>query len=248
MADVKWIKLNVDMFDDEKIKIIQAMPDGDSLLVVWIKLITLAGKTNDGGYIYISDNIPYTEEMLSVIMNKPLATIRLALQTFTHLQMLDTDTKGIYLVNFDKHQSYDKLEKIKEQNRERQARFKEKRRMLLEESNVTDNVSGNDAVTEDNATEKEVEEEGRKKNKKKEADVVVCETEAQSTFELLGGTLGKGVVLLTQQQQDELMDKLGFDAFNHYVGKLADFIIEKDAKVSNHYATILKWAREDAKV
>ena len=49
MAEVKWIKLNVDMFDDEKIKIIQAMPDGDSLLVVWIKLITLAGKTNDGG-------------------------------------------------------------------------------------------------------------------------------------------------------------------------------------------------------
>ena len=72
MATVKWIKLNVDMFDDEKIKIIQAMPDGDAILVIWIKLIALAGKTNDGGYIYISENIPYTDEMLSVIMNKPI--------------------------------------------------------------------------------------------------------------------------------------------------------------------------------
>ncbi len=244
MADVKWIKLNVDMFDDEKIKIIQAMPDGDSLLVVWIKLITLAGKTNDGGYIYISDNIPYTEEMLSVIMNKPLATIRLALQTFTNLKMLDNDTKGIYLVNFDKHQSLDKLEKIKEQNRERQAKFKEKRRLLLQ-SNVTNNVSGNAKVTQGNAIDIEVDKE---KEKEKEVDVVSANNGIENTFELMGGQLGRGVILMTQQQQDELLDKLGFDAFNHYVEKLADFIIEKDAKVSNHYATILKWAREDANV
>ena len=69
-----------------------------------------------------------------------------------------------------------------------------------------------------------------------------------STFELLGGTLGKGVVLLTDAQREALLDKLGLDAFNHYVEKLATFIIEKDAKVGNHYQTILKWAKEDMKV
>ena len=70
----------------------------------------------------------------------------------------------------------------------------------------------------------------------------------KNTFFTMGGTLGKGVVVLTPNQEEELLDKLGFDAFNHYVDKLANFIIEKDAKVANHYATILKWAREDAKV
>lgn len=246
MAEVKWIKLNVDMFDDEKIKIIQAMPDGDSLLVVWIKLITLAGKTNDGGYIYISDNIPYTEEMLAVIMNKPLATIRLALQTFTNLNMLDNDTKGIYLVNFDKHQSLDKLEKIKEQNRERQAKFKEKRR-LLPKSNVTDNVTDNGKITQGNATDKE---EDLDKEKEKEKDVAVATGDGDDfdKFELIGGTLGKGVVFMTRKQQDELIDQLGFDAFNHYIGRMADFIIKNNASVSNQFAMILKWAREDAKV
>ena len=69
-----------------------------------------------------------------------------------------------------------------------------------------------------------------------------------STFELMGGTIGKGVVLLTEAQSDALLDKLGIDAFNHYVEKLATFIIDKDAKVSNHYQTILKWAKEDMKV
>ena len=66
-----------------------------------------------------------------------------------------------------------------------------------------------------------------------------------STFEFLGGTLGKGVVLLTPEQSNALLDKLGIDAFNHYVDKLSTFIIEKEAKVGNHYLTILKWAKED---
>jgi predicted phage replisome organizer len=244
LAEVKWIKLNVDMFDDEKIKIIQAMPDGDSLLIVWIKLITLAGKTNDGGYIYISDNIPYTEEMLAVIMNKPLATIRLALQTFTNLNMLDNDTKGIYLINFDKHQSLDKLEKIKEQNRERKRLQRAKQKdTLSRDTSVTSHAN----VTQCHATDKE---EDIEEDKEKEKDVAVATGDGGDfdNFELMGGTLGRGVILLTQKQQDELIDKLGFDAFNHYIGKLADFIIEKNAKVSNHYATIIKWAREDAKV
>ena len=69
-----------------------------------------------------------------------------------------------------------------------------------------------------------------------------------STFEFVGGQLGKGVVLLTNEQKDALLDKLGLDAFNHYVEKLATFIIEKKAKVGNHYKTILNWANEDMKV
>ena len=135
MSNVKWIKINIDMFDDEKIKIIQAMPEGDSLLVVWIKLITLAGKTNDGGYIYIAENMPYTEEMLSTIMNKPINTIRLALSTFLSLKMIEEDTKGIYLVNFEKHQSLDKMEKLKEQNRIRVAKYRDKKKQELLECN-----------------------------------------------------------------------------------------------------------------
>ena len=69
-----------------------------------------------------------------------------------------------------------------------------------------------------------------------------------STLEFLGGTLGKGVVLLSDAQREALLEALGLDAFNHYVEKLATFIIEKQAKVGNHYNTILKWAKEDTKV
>ena len=155
MAEVKWIKLKVDMFDDEKIKIIQSMPEGDSLLLVWIRLITLAGKTNDGGYIYITDTMPYTDEMLAIVFNKPLNTIRLALDTFTKLGMLESDQKGIYLVNFEKYQSLDKMEKIKEQNRLRKQKQREKEKQLLlpesENLSVSRNVTQN--VTQCHATD-----------------------------------------------------------------------------------------------
>lgn len=143
MASVKWIKLNVDMFDDEKIKLIQAMPEGDALLYIWIRLILLAGKTNDGGYVYISESMPYTDEMLSVIINKPLTIIRLAIDTFTGLGMIETDEKGIYLVNFEKHQSLDRMQEIREYNRLAQQRHREKIRcqkmsLTSQQSNDTD--------------------------------------------------------------------------------------------------------------
>lgn len=126
MSDIKWIKINVNMFDDEKIKIIQALPEGDAILIIWIKLITLAGKTNYGGYVYVSDNVPYTEEMLSIVFGKPLPIIKLALETFTKLEMIEIDEKGIYLINFEKHQSLDRLEELREYNRLAQRKHREK--------------------------------------------------------------------------------------------------------------------------
>ena len=72
--------------------------------------------------------------------------------------------------------------------------------------------------------------------------------EQQKKFFCMTGTLGKGVVYLTPEQQDELLEILGLDGFNFYVEKLANFIIEKNASVANHFATILKWWKEDTKV
>lgn len=136
MADVKWIKLSTSMFDDEKIKLIEQMPDADTILIIWIKLLAQAGKTNASGYIFLSENIPYTEEMLSTIFNRPLSTIRLALKTFEELGMIGIDDNSfIRITNWEKHQSVDKLAKIREQNRIRQARYREKKKLETKNNN-----------------------------------------------------------------------------------------------------------------
>lgn len=67
-------------------------------------------------------------------------------------------------------------------------------------------------------------------------------------IKVMGGTLGKGVIRLSQAQSDSLLDTIGFDMYNHYVERLADFIIKNGAAPANHYETILKWWREDRKV
>ena len=102
------------MFDDEKIKIIQSMPEGDALLVIWIRLIALAGKCNANGLVLVEDEFPYSDEMLSVIFGKPLSTVRLALKTFEKFRMVETTQKGIYITNFEKHQNVEGMDRIRE--------------------------------------------------------------------------------------------------------------------------------------
>jgi len=70
----------------------------------------------------------------------------------------------------------------------------------------------------------------------------------ENKLKLIGGELGKNVVYLTDRQLGDLMDRLGLDAFNRYVERLATFIIENDAHIKNHYSMILKWWEEDTQV
>lgn len=70
-------------------------------------------------------------------------------------------------------------------------------------------------------------------------------TAEDQRLRIMEGKLGKGVVVLSLAQIEALLDELGLDMFDRYVEKLADFIIDKGAKVQNHYATILKWWKED---
>ena len=137
MADVKWFKITTDMFDDEKIKIIESMPDRDAILIIWIKLISLAAKINQNGWIYLTDEVAYDETMLATVLNRPVNTVRLAIGLFTKYGMIETGDNGKFLItNFEKHQNIEGLEKIREQGRLRTARFREKQK-LLPPGNVT---------------------------------------------------------------------------------------------------------------
>jgi predicted phage replisome organizer len=128
--EVKWIKLSVDMFDDSKIKFIRTLPEGNDILLTWIMLLTQAGKCNTRGYIFLTENIPYTPEMLADEFRIPPNTIRLALETFRKLNMIDQDEMGLCITNWEKHQNSDKLESIREYNRLAKQKSREKQKLL----------------------------------------------------------------------------------------------------------------------
>ena len=155
MGQIKWIKITTDIFDDEKIKLIDSMPERDTILVIWLKLLTLAGKSNRSGYLLFSDNIPYDDEMLSTLFNRPINSIRLAIGTFKKFGMIvvehfsDSEKEILYISNWEKHQNIDGMEKIKEQSRLRVERYRHKQKLLNNKKpcNVTSNVT----VTQSNA-------------------------------------------------------------------------------------------------
>lgn len=158
MAEVKWIKITTDIFNDEKILLIEQMPDADTLLVIWFKLLCLAGKENNYGVFLMRNRMPYTEEMLATIFRRPLNTVRLALSTFEAFGMIEIEDDVICIPNWDKHQNIDGLEKIREQTRNRVAKHRERQKL------IASNVTCNDTVTQCNAIEED------KKKKRKEED------------------------------------------------------------------------------
>ena len=147
MADVKWIKLATNIFDNRKIKQIETLPESDAIIVMWIKLLCLAGSINDNGCIYFTKEIPYTEQMLSTQFNMPLTTVQLAIQTFEQFGMVEVIDNIMMISNWEKYQNVEGLEKIREQTRIRVANHRSKQKQL--ECNVTSNVT----VTECNATD-----------------------------------------------------------------------------------------------
>lgn len=157
-TDVKWIKLNVDMFNDEKIRLIESLPEADSILIVWIKLLAQAGKTNASGYIYLNENFPYNEEMLSTLFNRKLATVRMALKVLKDFGMIDVDDNDfIEIRNWQKHQNIEGMDKIREQNRIRKQKEREQKKLLLGHSDQSRDSHA--TVTHNHATEEEKERE-----------------------------------------------------------------------------------------
>lgn len=131
MADVKWIKVSTNMFEtNRKIKQIELMPEGDTILVIWLKLMLLAGIINDGGKIYITPEIPYTEEMLANELRRPLTVVRMSLQLFERFGMVEVKNDVIYLSSWEKWQSVDRLAEIREYNRIAKQKSREKLKAL----------------------------------------------------------------------------------------------------------------------
>lgn len=164
MGEIKWIKLSTDIFNNRKIRQIECMPDGDTIIVIWFKILALAGEINDSGQVYLTKEIPYTEQLLATQFNRPIATVRLALQTFQQFGMIEIIDNLILVSNWEKYQNIEGMERVREQTRLRVARCRENKR--LAECNATSNATSRYC----NAGEEEKEEDKEYKERDKEKE------------------------------------------------------------------------------
>lgn len=230
MADVKWIKIAVDMFDNRKIKQIGSMPEGDSLLLMWVQLLCLAGNVNDGGFIYLTKEIPYTDEMLATQFNKPISTVRLALKTFEQFGMIEIINNMIFLSSWEKYQSTDRLATIREKDRERKRRKREAEKLLPQNSMECPRTSA-DVPHLDIDIEGDIDIDKDKNKSISKKSPRHKHGEYQN-------------VLLSDDDLDKLKAEFPSD-WDQRIQRLSEYMASSGKSYKNHLATIRNWARRD---
>ena len=226
MADVKWIKITTDMFDNRKIKHLRRLPDGNNIVLIWVMLLTMAGRCNSSGMIFLTENIPYTPKMLADELDFEENTVQLALKALEQLNMIVTDQGFFSIAGWEEYQNIEGMDKIREQNRIRQAKFKAKQKLLS--GNVTDNVT----VTQGNATD--IEEE-------KEIDIDIEDISIKKPSKHKYGEYKN--VLLTDDELEKLKDE--FIDWEERIERLSSYVASTGKCYKSHYATIKNWARKD---
>ena len=252
-SDVKWIKITTDIFDDEKILLIEGLPDSYAIITVWFKLLCLAGKQNNNG-VFMMGRIPYTNQMLATIFRMKETTVSMALDVFSNFGMVEIVEGVITIPNWKKHQSLDAYEKKKERDRLYQAERRAAQRALITQS--SDESSDIAPLEEEGDEEKDKEnsfyhsgENEFLKNDFSTGFSTNFSTGEDKMRKKLGGELGKGVVMLSDEQMADLLDKLSIEEFDHYVSVVADCILKgKPFRKKTHYQAILDMALADRKI
>lgn len=203
------------MFDNEKLKLINAMKEKDLIIYIWIRLLIQAGKNNDGGLIYLNKSTPFSDEMLSTIFDRPVGAIKNALVVLEKLKMIKRDKKGfIKILNWEKHQNVDGLERVREQSRNRMRRMRERKKskasgcvtVTQQLDNVTIQNKKEIIDKDSNILDKEIE------NKKKDKEI---ETESKNGFNNDGNIIDKNnVVEIGQALKNKQVDILNQTAAN----------------------------------
>lgn len=170
MADVKWIKITTDMFDNRKIKHLRRLPDGNNIVLIWVMLLTMAGRCNSGGMIFLTENIPYTPKMLADELDFEENTVRLALEALERLGMVVMSNGCFTIAGWSEHQNIDGMDKIRESKRLAQARWRAKQKALppAVDSTVDSTVDG-ERISVDDA-EEDIEEEREEEKERDKID------------------------------------------------------------------------------
>lgn len=229
MADVKWIKITTDIFDDEKILLIESLPDAYAIITVWFKLLCLAGKQNNSG-VFMMGRIAYTDKMLATIFRMKEATVTMALKTFEEFGMVEIVDGVITIPNWGKHQNLDQLESKKEYMKNYMKEYREKQRLLSTGGKTNCKTNSKTNVS---RADKDIEEDKERELKKE-----IKEKEIRHKY----GEYEN--VLLSDSDIEKLKSEFPSD-YQARIENLSSYIASTGKTYKNHLATIRNWARNE---
>ena len=91
-----WLKLKEDFFDDKYIKALRKLPDGEAIVIVYLKMQLKSLKTD--GFIQYDRLLPSQEEELALVLDEDLNVVRLALSALTNMKLVENwDNETLYM-------------------------------------------------------------------------------------------------------------------------------------------------------
>ena len=232
MADVKWIKLTTDMFDNRKIKHLRRLPDGNNIVLLWVMLLTMAGRCNAGGMIFLTENIPYTPKMLADELDLEENTVTLGLQALEQLQMVVTNNGFFSISGWEEYQNTDRLAELRAKDRERKRLKRAEAKGLTKISSDVHGLS-TDCQHIDIDKERELE---------KELELNNNNSTPTATKKHKYGEHNN--VLLTDEEYKKLQEKFPYD-YEEKINTLSEGLALKGYKYKSHYLAVLKWAKNE---
>lgn len=174
MADVKWIKMKVGMFDGMSFKKIKKAKIGgesyrDKLTAIWFELMDFAGRCNQDGAFISPREIPFTSlSDIATMIDRETEELELCMSFYQNEGMIVV-TDDIYsIANWSEYQNTDRLAELREYNRLAKRRSRENQK-LLTSSDVNDkSMTSQSCQDTDIDIDTELDTEKRKKNKKKD--------------------------------------------------------------------------------
>jgi len=219
------------MFDNRKIKHLRRLPDGNNIVLIWVMLLTMAGRCNSGGMIFLTENIPYTPKMLADELDFEENTVRLALEALEKLNMIVTDGSCFAIAGWEEYQNIEGMDKIREQNRLRKQKQREKKRLLPDASR-----DAHVTVTQSHATDIDIEEDKEERIKNNNIS-----PSAKPVKHKYGEYKN---VLLTDEELEKLKDE--YADYEERIERLSSYVASTGKAYKSHYATIRNWARKDS--
>lgn len=244
-----WFKVDADVFDSEKIKILRADTKiGDSLALMWFFLLALARKKNDGGYVYATEGVAYTPKTLAAVGGFKPKIAETALEVFRQYNMIDIEENGyIYIVGWSEYQNAEELSKLKERERCKEAmRAKRQREKQSKTCNndvtnvdvtecyedVTCNksVTSQDVTRNNDVTNTDVTDKNKSKNKK--------ENKSKSN-NFSSGCYNKNAAVTCNSYENVTSDNNPVGFWNQNVTPITPYIAERLQAIAKEHGELI---------
>ena len=181
MAKVSWIKIETEMFNNSKIGHIRNLPEGNNIVLIWVMLLTMAGRCNANGLIFLTENIPYNEKMLADELRFDESVVRLALSVLEKFGMITRDGNLLTIPGWEEHQNIEGMDKIREQNRIRKQKQRERQRNMIEQDMSRD--TSRDVTQQSKNKKEDIDIDKEKDNKLIVSKDTICQTDVRRVIE-----------------------------------------------------------------